>query len=867
MLYWSASATPARLAIGTAGYTLQATANGPAWTQTVAVANGGTGATSFTSGALLIGNGTNAVSTRTIKNMTAVGDLGWTAAATDIYIPTVNTLAYWNGRYNSSSSNLAYCSKGAFGNAATYGVDDATTNGALGTGTGLTTERSVYYGLVTVNNASQTRATGIYAPTSAGTANQILVSAGGTSAPTWKATANGAAYATDTNGALTFGILPVAQGGTGNNTGTATYCTTAADTSNTLYPLGVTSTATTTIKRNTNITIKGSSAWVGTAYFTGTWWGVYATHNDTTSTRYGYIQINATDQKMYFRGENGVEQFNFNHAIYTSGGNISAAAGNIWAGTDGDTTKERDVGVRSGAGILYLFSTASATGSRGLYAPAHGNGGANTVISIDTNNVASFNGNAATATKLANERTISLTGSVTGSGTFDGSGNLSIATTTNHGHTFISNHSTIAKGSKPSSAAYLLGSWGFETGSGIAIKNRLFGFEGCVNTNGRSSIYLMAYQNTADSTASNTFSVWMDQDGTRGYSVSDAAAFRSAIGAGTSSLTIGTTASTAAAGNHDHDGTYVNVDGDTMTGDLNCCDILPATTATSASTGYNLGSNTKRYRAIYVNQGIFVGPQGYTSSTTAYNGSTMGSSTFHSTRTTAGGGYYVRDADTVVGRFWYQVEGTTTAEGKGTLQLGNDIADKTDKNASGRIRMYGSSTGFTDIDAKYGSVAGDSGKTYLAVGYLSTTKVTNAVWNDYAECRVSDYNTPGRVVLESSSGRMQLANDRLLPGCKIISDTFGNLMGESETAKTPIAVAGRVLVYPYQDRSKYELGAAVCSAPNGTVDIMTREEIREYPERIIGTVSEIPTYEIWQAGSKEDPVDVQVNGRIWIYVR
>lgn len=43
-------------------------------------------------------------------------------------------------------------------------------------------------------------------------------------------------------------------------------------------------------------------------------------------------------------------------------------------------------------------------------------------------------GNAATASRLQNARTISLTGSVTGSGTFDGSGNLSIATTTNHNH-------------------------------------------------------------------------------------------------------------------------------------------------------------------------------------------------------------------------------------------------------------------------------------------------------------------------------------------------------------------------------------------------------------------------------------------------
>lgn len=112
----------------------------------------------------------------------------------------------------SNGANVYWAS---IGSASGYGVKDTTANGALSTGTGLTTERAVYYGLVTVNNASQTRATGIYAPTSAGTANQILVSSGGTTAPTWKATANGAAYATSSNGALTFGTLPVAQGGTG----------------------------------------------------------------------------------------------------------------------------------------------------------------------------------------------------------------------------------------------------------------------------------------------------------------------------------------------------------------------------------------------------------------------------------------------------------------------------------------------------------------------------------------------------------------------------------------------------------------------------------------------------------------------------
>lgn len=117
----------------------------------------------------------------------------------------------------------------------TRAIDDATANGALGTGTGLTTERSVYYGLVTVNNASQTRATGIYAPTSAGTAGYILKSSGGTSAPVWLQTlpiANGGTGATSASAALTnlgaaaashtHSYLPLSGGTlTGSLTGTS----------------------------------------------------------------------------------------------------------------------------------------------------------------------------------------------------------------------------------------------------------------------------------------------------------------------------------------------------------------------------------------------------------------------------------------------------------------------------------------------------------------------------------------------------------------------------------------------------------------------------------------------------------------------
>lgn len=109
---------------------------------------------SLTASEAVVTDANKNLTSRAIYNRTSAGTLEWTASATDIHLITKNTLAYWNGRYNSSSSNLAYCNKGAFGAAATYAVDDATANGALGTGTGLTTERSVYYGLVTVNNAS-----------------------------------------------------------------------------------------------------------------------------------------------------------------------------------------------------------------------------------------------------------------------------------------------------------------------------------------------------------------------------------------------------------------------------------------------------------------------------------------------------------------------------------------------------------------------------------------------------------------------------------------------------------------------------------------------------------------------------------------
>lgn len=297
---------------------------------TIPVAAGGTGAASFTANSVVISGSstTAALTTRAITNITAKGNLGWTSTLGS-NIPTLNTLAYWNGRYNSSSSNLQYCNKGEFGNAVTYGVDDATANGALGTGTGLTTERSVYYGLVTVNNASQTRATGIYAPTSAGTAGYILKSSGGTAAPVWLQT------------------LPIANGGTGNTTGTAALVTTAADTTNELITLGVTSDATTTLKRDTNLLIKSNTIYppaigessVGTSakpFFKGFFDTAIAIRNNSDS------------------GERGVYVENTN-------GSISVKAANARGLFDG-TDSEWMVYKASGSGNLTRTTSPASVG-------------------------------------------------------------------------------------------------------------------------------------------------------------------------------------------------------------------------------------------------------------------------------------------------------------------------------------------------------------------------------------------------------------------------------------------------------------------------------------------------------------------------
>lgn len=136
------------------------------------------------------------------------------------------------------------------------------------------------------------------------------------------------------------------------------------------------------------------------------------------------------------------------------------------------------------------------------------------------------------------------------------------------------------------------------------------------------------------------------------------------------------------------------------------------------------------------------------------------------------------------------------------------------------------------------------------------------MWNDYAEYRAQKESIEaGYCVTSDDKGRVSKTIRKYQACDGIVSDTFGFAIGETENCKTPLAVSGRVLAYCEGNRNDYHAGDTVCAGPNGKVMKMTREEIRVWPDRVIGIVSEIPEYETWGSGN------IKVNGRIWIKVK
>lgn len=189
------------------------------------------------------------------------------------------------------------------------------------------------------------------------------------------------------------------------------------------------------------------------------------------------------------------------------------------------------------------------------------------------------------------------------------------------------------------------------------------------------------------------------------------------------------------------------------------------------------------------------------------------------------------------------------------------------------IRFYWGTTYFREInmspnnDALYTRNVKNGGPGVWRKIWQEGESITGAVWNDYAEYRESDFIEPGYCLIENGDDTLSKSTERMQPWAGISSDTWGFAQGQTEKAQTPIAVAGRVLVYPYRDRNEYKSGDCVCTAPDGKVDIMTEEEIYKHPDRIIGVVSCVPDYEEWGGGENADRPSVKVDGRIWVRVK
>ena len=711
---------------------------------TLGTARGGTGLASFTQYAIYYASTTSVLTAVTNNTSATRKFLRQVGNGTASAAPAWDTLV---------SGDLPIATASAIGGVK-IGTGIGVSSGTISVtyGTAASTALQGNQKLFTLNGTAQYASSpaSFYAPTASGTTNQILVSKGASAAPEWLATANGAAYATSANGSLQFGTLPIAQGGTGSSTTptqggiiyastTAAFASTGAGTAGDVLssnaasaPTWITPTSTNTasalVKRDSNgdfaARIITATRLIATSTTDSTGSGQKNTALITGTVAGTHIEYD-TDEIQAMGGEEGATASTL-HLNYGGGNVIMGAANGTY-----------NVTIRS--------TTAAASKTTGALVVGGGAGFGGTVWANAFNGP--LTGNATSASKLETARSISLSTDATGSASFNGTANVTIAVT--------------------------LANSGVTTGSYGPSANASPAFGG-------------------------TFSVPLITVDAKGRVTS----------ASSKTITVpalGTTATTAAAGNHNHDSAYVNVGGDTMTGQL----ILSKTTD-AAGTAANACAL------------IIGGTQ------TAQHIEIDGNEILSKSNDTTPGTLYLQDAT-----------GTVSVAGSGGLAVTATTASTS--KTTGALRVSGGV-----------GVAGDI--------YANT--VHNAVWNDYAEYRKTNEEVQyGQCVIDNDDGSLSIAEKRLLPGAQVVSDTWGTIMGETEEAKTPVAVAGRVLVYPYRSRTDYHAGMAVCTAPNGTVDIMTREEIMMYPDCIVGIVSEIPAYTTWGENN------VQVNGRIWIKVR
>ncbi len=499
---------------------------------------------------------------------------------------------------------------------------------------------------------------------------------------------------------------------------------------------------------------------------------------------------------------------------YDASAQLSMTASRFWAGVNGNTAREAQVGVQSGAGQLYMWSHAATTGSRGLYSPAHGSGSARALVMIDTNNRVYFaDSYTGTNTALAYSQAALAASAFTYFTCWNGY-ELRALTKAEAANALDSIHKWIRVGGDTMTGNLTFSdanigirragrstSWIGGRDGALVKTTTISGYSPAISIKTTSGSWEIGAYNNSSFQETLIFSYATDSNYSAGTNSTMQRVIRSN---GTTNLIADTAGAWATARTLTIGATGKSVNG---------------TANVSWSKAEILGSSSSAY--------FYRGDQTWSNTL----GNEIISTAANSFRLSYG-------------------SGTTKS-----ILLRNDGSNFYILccNAAGAGNNWYTPTG-----------GGHPFRINLETGYVYTTRTYGAVWNDYAEMRnIPEEIEPGRCVKEIGDGTMAITTERLQRGCKVVSDTFGFNIGETENCKTPIAVSGRALVYIYEGReeaSKY-IGWPVCSGPNGTVSIMTEEEEEKYPSRIVGTISEIPNYEEWVTGK------VKVNGRIWIYVK
>ena len=363
-------------------------------------------ATSATTAAALTG--------KTLVTASSITTSNWPTYA-DNYIPTMSFMAHWNGAYSGTSSNLAYCAQGAIigsNNIGNQSVNYATTSGTCSGNAATATNAANADTLDGIDSAGFLRQVVVANNTTNDFNTFENMTLTGRTDPTTEASLVNAPW-TGVGPAGGFGVLTYLFDGRSVSYGTQIAC---GYSSNKIYirnrywgGSGVGSTWATTwdslaLTSEVNTLLSKCLPLTG-----GTMTGVITSSYESGSWING---VNNAIIKATYTGYGAVL------SMPVKDGRVSLSSYPL---SDNNIYFGYATATQISAGINYHNTQ--------MYWDA-----ANNNLHADVFTGA-LSGNASTATKWATSRVITVTGSVTGSISLDGSTDVTLETTTNHTHT------------------------------------------------------------------------------------------------------------------------------------------------------------------------------------------------------------------------------------------------------------------------------------------------------------------------------------------------------------------------------------------------------------------------------------------------